>query len=201
MSDREPSRGEVAVWKQLRLLRNEGFSFRREQSVGAFRADFVCFRRRLIVEVDGGVHDLRGRNEQDARRDDWLKAESYRVLRFRDSESLSEANWLDVVRKALLAQPEAPYRLKGSLAREAREIVAGKSSTLPLEGGGQGGGESVGRDVSSVRANIKASSVAAPLTPPLTPPPLGAGRPVRGAVACGTPRASSDGTLPDGEFA
>lgn len=110
MIKRAPTRGEAAAWAQLRLLRNEGFPFRREHKVGAYRADFVCLRRRVIVEVDGAVHEFAGRPEHDARRDAWLKAEGYKVLRFRDAEILSEANWLHMVRQALLAQEEAPYR-------------------------------------------------------------------------------------------
>jgi very-short-patch-repair endonuclease len=41
MVRREPSGGEVAAWKQLRLLRAEGFTFRREHKVGPYWGDFV----------------------------------------------------------------------------------------------------------------------------------------------------------------
>jgi len=150
------SRGERAAWKQLRLLRDEGFAFRREQAVGRFRADFACLRRRVIVEVDGGVHDLPGRRERDAARDVWLHAEGFVVLRFEERVILSEANWLADVRAKLLQQPEAPYR------RRAR--------SLPLEGGGQGGGEVVARDVADDALSDTFENVA--LSPlPLAPSP------------------------------
>lgn len=112
MRKREPSRGEVAAWKQLRSLRAEGFALRREHQVGRYWADFVCLRRRLIVEVDGAVHDLEGRRERDAKRDAWLAAEGFKVMRFPEAVVLSSANWLDDVRVALRAQPDAPYRWK-----------------------------------------------------------------------------------------
>lgn len=108
----EPSRGEIAAWKQLRLLREEGFALRREAKLGKYWADFVCLRRRLIVEIDGAVHDLPGRADHDAKRDAWLAAESFKVMRFREAVILSSANWLNDVRVALQAQPEAPYRWK-----------------------------------------------------------------------------------------
>ena len=164
MTSRAPSRGEAAAWKQLRLLRHEGFAFRREHSIGAYRADFMCLRRRLIVEVDGGVHDLPGAAERDAARDAWLGAEGYKVLRFRDSEILSEANWLDEVRSALRSQAEAGYRLKGSMLRAQR-------ASLPLEGGGQGGGEGVERELCSEHAPAQSLNVEAHFTPPPTPSP------------------------------
>ncbi|MEJ0060249.1 MAG: endonuclease domain-containing protein [Terricaulis sp.] len=156
----DPSRGEAAAWKQLRMLRAEGFAFRREHEIGEYRADFVCLRRRLIVEVDGGVHDLLGRAERDAKRDAWLTAEGFKVMRFRDSEVLSEANWLQRVREALQAQPDAPYRWKTAPVR-----------TLPLEGGGQGGGESVEPDASDTEEYDENSNTEALLTPPPTPSP------------------------------
>jgi very-short-patch-repair endonuclease len=152
LTKREPSRGEAAAWKQLRALSHEGFSFRREHALGSYVADFVCLRRRLIVEVDGGVHDFPGRAEQDAKRDAWLVSEGYRVLRFRDSEILSEANWLDKVRQALLSREEADYRNR---------------KALPLEGGGLGGGE-------DRSAQFPASSALRSHPTSLPPPPLGA---------------------------
>ena len=167
-----PSRGEAAAWKQLRLLRDEGFVFRSEQEIGAYRVDFVCLRGRVIVEVDGGVHALPGKAEHDAKRDAWLSAEGFVVLRFRDREILSEANWLQKVRDVLRAQSEAPYRRKSVLNPSAR--------TLPLEGGGQGGGESVERFISDAGVRTETSNAEARLTPPLTPPPLGAGGLKRG---------------------
>ncbi|MGH6949337.1 MAG: endonuclease domain-containing protein [Vitreimonas sp.] len=104
----------MAAWKQLRLLRAEGYAFRREQKIGSYWADFVCLRRRLIVEVDGGVHDLEGRREHDARRDAGLVADGFKVMRFSEAVILSSANWLQEVRAALHEQPEAPYRWKTS---------------------------------------------------------------------------------------
>ena len=166
-----PSRGEAAAWKQLRLLRDEGFVFRSEQEIGAYRVDFVCLRRRVIVEVDGGVHALPGKAEHDAKRDAWLSAEGFVVLRFRDREILSEANWLQKVRKALLGQQEGAYR---------RKSILNPSSTLPLEGGGQGGGESVECCVSDAGVRTETSNIEARLTPALTPPPLWAGGLKRG---------------------
>jgi very-short-patch-repair endonuclease len=55
--------------------------FRRQHPIGAYIVDFVCLERRLVVEVDGGHHTEDDQIAYDARRDRWLDAEGYRVLR------------------------------------------------------------------------------------------------------------------------
>ena len=48
--------------------------------MGPYVADFVCLRHRLIVEADGPFHDPAA----DAERDAWLKAQGFKVMRFRN---------------------------------------------------------------------------------------------------------------------
>ena len=50
-----------------------------------FVADFICFERRLVIEVDGGQH---ADSLSDQRRDRWFAANGYRVLRFWNNEVL-----------------------------------------------------------------------------------------------------------------
>jgi 5-methyltetrahydrofolate--homocysteine methyltransferase len=107
-------RGEKEAWRQLRLLRVEGFAFRREHKLGRYWADFVCLRKRLIVEVDGPLHDSREAQAHDAKRDDWLRAERFVVLRFTEAEILSSSYWLGEVRDVLSRQTDSPYRHKKS---------------------------------------------------------------------------------------
>ena len=114
MRKRTPSRGEKEAWKQLRALREEGFAFRREHKLGRDWADFVCLRKRLIVEVDGPLHEREEAQAHDATRDAWLSAEGFVVLRLKEAEILSSAYWLGQVRDALLQQPDSPYRQKAS---------------------------------------------------------------------------------------
>jgi very-short-patch-repair endonuclease len=46
--------------------------------------DFVCFEKKVVVELDGGQHDLE--REQDQIRDEWLRGEGFAVLRFWNNE-------------------------------------------------------------------------------------------------------------------
>ena len=47
---------ERLLWRLLRDRRLRGFKFRRQQPLGPFIVDFVCFETRLIIEADGGQH-------------------------------------------------------------------------------------------------------------------------------------------------
>ena len=75
---------ERKLWFVLRDRRFAKFKFRRQVPIGRFIADFVCFERHLVIEVDGG----RRANSvlSDQRRDRWFAANGYRVLRFWNNE-------------------------------------------------------------------------------------------------------------------
>ncbi len=75
---REPTPAEARLWSSLRGRRLDGLKFRRQVPVGPYIADFLCKDLKLIVEVDGGQH---AENSYDRRRDEWLAAHGWRVLR------------------------------------------------------------------------------------------------------------------------
>jgi very-short-patch-repair endonuclease len=75
---------EKHLWYMLRL-KNLGVKFRRQMVIGRYIVDFVCFEKSLIIEIDGGQH---ADSENDKIRDEWLKAEGFRVLRFWDHDVL-----------------------------------------------------------------------------------------------------------------
>jgi very-short-patch-repair endonuclease len=73
----EPTVGEWLLWHEIRAKRL-GVKFRRQVPIGPFIPDFVCFSKRLIIEVDGDSHDD---PEKDRRRDRWFIAQGWFVLR------------------------------------------------------------------------------------------------------------------------
>src|SRR5262245_14765911 len=88
---------EQRLWQKLRRRQVGGVKFRRQQPIGEFIVDFVCFERRVIVEVDGGQHaEQRKYDEQRTR---WLESKGYRVLRFWNNDVLAHT---DAVAQALL---------------------------------------------------------------------------------------------------
>jgi very-short-patch-repair endonuclease len=78
---------ERLLWQHLRAHRLQGFKFKRQQPLGVYIVDFVCFEARLIIEADGGHHVEQA--EYDNRRDDWLRSQGFMVLRFWNNEILA----------------------------------------------------------------------------------------------------------------
>ncbi|MFL5758846.1 MAG: endonuclease domain-containing protein [Thermomicrobiales bacterium] len=78
---------EKALWRILRDRRLHSLKFRRQHPIGPFVADFCCPESRLIVELDGGIHEAIA--EQDEERTRLLGASGYRVVRFPNDEVFS----------------------------------------------------------------------------------------------------------------
>jgi very-short-patch-repair endonuclease len=74
-----PTTSEARLWSALRCRQLGGVAFRRQVVIGPYIVDFLAPKARLVVEVDGGYHAERAR--QDARRDAELHELGYRVLR------------------------------------------------------------------------------------------------------------------------
>ena len=88
---------ERLLWKHLRLRQMGNFKFRRQQPIDNFIVDFICFEKRLIVEIDGGHHSEQP--VQDAKRDQYLKEQGFTVLRFWNSEVEKE---IEAVKEQIL---------------------------------------------------------------------------------------------------
>src|SRR3954467_8463058 len=71
---------EDLLWESLRGRRLDGMKFRRQHPIGPFVVDFCCTERRLVIELDGGVHAEQ--QDQDAEREAILATAGYRVIRF-----------------------------------------------------------------------------------------------------------------------
>jgi very-short-patch-repair endonuclease len=85
---REMTPAEAALWERLRGKRLRGLRFRAQHPVGPFILDFYCPSAKLVVEVDGPVHEDRG--AEDAARTEQLNAFGYRVIRFANDEVLGD---------------------------------------------------------------------------------------------------------------
>ena len=81
--------GEYALWYWLR--NNElGYKFRRQVNIGSFIVDFYCHKLKLIIEVDGGIHN--DQIEYDTRRENWLKLQEYNIIRVNNEECIHLAD-------------------------------------------------------------------------------------------------------------
>jgi very-short-patch-repair endonuclease len=79
---------ERRLWTVLRreLPEIAGTHFRRQMAIGPYVADFVCLAQRLIIEVDGKIHEDRDQRLRDAERDAYLRNQNFRVMRFSNRE-------------------------------------------------------------------------------------------------------------------
>lgn len=83
-----PTPAESALWEAIRGRQLAGLHFRRQHPVGRFIVDFYCPAKKLVVEIDGGVHD--NQVARDEARTALIEAHGYHVLRFRNEEVLAQ---------------------------------------------------------------------------------------------------------------
>ncbi|TKB22078.1 MAG: endonuclease domain-containing protein [Mesorhizobium sp.] len=72
------NQAEALLWLELKGRKLGGYRFTRQFSIGPYFADFACRERWLVVEVDGHQH---ADSSYDRRRDDFMRAQGYSVLR------------------------------------------------------------------------------------------------------------------------
>jgi very-short-patch-repair endonuclease len=107
----DPAYVERLVWSHLRDHKLGGWKFRRQVPVGRYIADYVCAQKKVIVELDGGVHKLR--TARDRIRDVHLRNSGYIVLRFENNDVLRDlpgvlAKILQVIETAPSPWPSPP---------------------------------------------------------------------------------------------
>ncbi len=73
---------EGLLWARLRGSRLAGLKFKRQQPVGSYIVDFVCFSQKIVVEIDGGQHNDDFVAQRDRERTAWLEGQGFRVIRF-----------------------------------------------------------------------------------------------------------------------
>ncbi len=84
----EMTASEKRLWERLRANRLNGLSFRRQQVIGGFIADFYCRSARLVIECDGQVHAAQV--EYDRERDRIISTYNLRILRFTNDQISSD---------------------------------------------------------------------------------------------------------------
>ena len=73
---------EQILWNLVRNRRFMGLKFKRQSPIGEYIVDFVCEEKKIIIELDGGQHNVVKNIEKDNKRTEFLKEKGYRVIRF-----------------------------------------------------------------------------------------------------------------------
>ena len=92
----KPTEAENILWLQLKSKALDGFKFRQQHLIDDYIVDFVCLSKRLIIEVDGKIHE--SQIEEDEIRTNVLNEKGFKVIRFTNEEVL---NNIDKVLKTI----------------------------------------------------------------------------------------------------
>jgi methylmalonyl-CoA mutase cobalamin-binding domain/chain len=82
-----PTKAEDALWECIRN-RKIDYKIRRQHIVNGYIADFICIEKRVIIEVDGGIHQTKEQKEHDTFRTEVLNNSGFFVMRFTNEEVL-----------------------------------------------------------------------------------------------------------------
>ncbi len=110
---------EALLWMLLRNRHIAGAKFRRQHPVGRYILDYYCVEKKLAIELDGGQHGEAA--DYDERRDNWLRSQGIRELRFWNNQMLAETEAvMEVIYQAVV------------------ENESNQETPLPQAGEGQG---------------------------------------------------------------
>ena len=80
---------EEKLWRELRNRKLNGLKFRRQHPIDKWIVDFYCHEKKLVIELDGSVHNEKEIAEYDAGREKDLKELGMNVIRFRNEEVMT----------------------------------------------------------------------------------------------------------------
>jgi very-short-patch-repair endonuclease len=86
---RQLSLPEMLLWRLLQMTRRE-LRFRRQHPIGPYVADFYCPAAKMVIEVDGAMHDWR--QDADGRRDAYMGSLGLRIIRIAAADVLADPN-------------------------------------------------------------------------------------------------------------
>ena len=103
---------ERVLWRKVRAHRFAGFKFKRQEPMGLYVVDFVCYEAKLIIELDGGQHAEQ--QEADAERTRWLESRGFRVVRFWNNDVLANiAGVMQAIEKEITPPSPRPSPARG----------------------------------------------------------------------------------------
>lgn len=77
---------ERRLWNLLKNRQFYNLKFKRQQPIGEYIVDFICKEEKIIIEIDGGQHNIINNIQSDKERTDYLQSLGYNVIRFWNDE-------------------------------------------------------------------------------------------------------------------
>lgn len=103
---------EKTFWSYVRNRQFFGLKFFRQYSVGPYILDFYCPELKIAIELDGGQHAQDDKQEYDAVRSTYLKAQGINIMRFWNHDVLYNTESV-LARIAENITPPSPLTLRG----------------------------------------------------------------------------------------
>ncbi len=106
-----PTDAEKILWQELKA-KKLGSKFRQQHLIADFIVDFVCLTKKLVVEVDGGIH--LSQEEKDIERSRILNDLGFKVIRFTNEEVIGNLDSvLEEIKKELANYQVPPLGARG----------------------------------------------------------------------------------------
>jgi len=121
---KNPTEAEEKFWEVVRN-NNLGFKFRRQHAISRFIVDFVCIEKKLVVEIDGPIHETQKREDEE--RTSILLNEGFKVIRFTNDEVLND---LSSVLKKLKSELTSPSPLERGPGGEVLTVFTTRPDTI-----------------------------------------------------------------------
>ena len=128
---------ENVLWQFLRDKQIDNIKFRRQHIIDKYIADFISLEKKLVIEVDGSIHQLPENIESDRQRTERLNELGFQVLRFTNDGVLRNID--DVVSSI----KEKIFQLSGPKASPKGVGLVGAAPVLGITGTGGAGKSSV----------------------------------------------------------
>ena len=112
---------ENILWYYLKNKQLGNFKFRRQEAIDNYIVDFVCYEKKLIIELDGGHHNQEIQTENDKLRENHLQNQGFKILRFWNNEIFNNIeSVLNVILETLTYSP---------LAGESKSLISARGNT------------------------------------------------------------------------
>ena len=125
-----PTPAEAVLWKQLKGKKTK-LKFRQQHLINDFIVDFVCLTRKLIVEVDGKIHDYQLEKDE-ARTLELEQKSGFKVIRFKNEEVIGD---IDAVLSKIDIELNNQFYALQKLEKEVNNNQKQANATVSLSSG------------------------------------------------------------------
>jgi cyclase len=108
---RNETKAEKMLWERLRNKQVGGLKFRRQHPIGYFITDFYCHEPRLIVELEGKIHNKKEQKEYDKLRKELIETWDYSIIYFKNEQLYNDIDGVLRIIKETALKLKSPLLL------------------------------------------------------------------------------------------